>query len=270
MNEYNKEFYSNQMAGSISSAKRIVPYLMDMLSPVRISSVVDFGCGVGGWLNQFQKVNPDINVLGLDFGNPDRTQLQISLNDYKKADLSKKICLDKKFDLCISLEVAEHINSESADIFLDNLCRHADFILFSAAIPGQGGTEHVNEQPLSYWVKKFKKRGYKLYDIIRPAFWGDKNIDVWYRQNTVLFIKNDAAVGECRFRKEPIYYMIMDIAHPELVSAFRKRQNDCLINKTYIRIHHRKLFSVLSKMKHVIVSWGGAVRKLKSCKVFFH
>lgn len=108
------------MTGLISSARRIVPYVMDMLSTVKITSVVNFGCGVGGWLNQCQKINTNIGVLGLDFGDSDEAQLQISLKNYRKVDLSKKICLDKKFDLCISLEVAEHINTESADIFLDN------------------------------------------------------------------------------------------------------------------------------------------------------
>lgn len=251
MNEYDKRFYSSQMAGSISSAERIVPYIIDMLLPIPIISVVDFGCGVGGWLDQFQKVSPSINVLGLDFGNPDESQLQVPLKNYRKEDLAKKIDLGKKFDLCISLEVAEHIYSESADDFIDNLCRHSDIVLFSAAIPGQGGTDHVNEQPLSYWVEKFKYRNYVLYDVVRPFFWNDKNVDVWYRQNTVLFIKDGVDIEKCHLKKKSIKE-ITDIAHPELFYGNIKAKNEKLINWGYFYVHNRKLYVFLRKMKHLL------------------
>lgn len=256
MNEYNKEFYSNQMAGSILSAERIIPHIINMLSPVQITSVVDFGCGVGGWLSQFQKENKLVDVFGLDFGNPDRSQLQISEKSYQKADLSKKIDLGRKFDLCISLEVAEHIHLENANNFIDNLCRHADFILFSAAVPGQGGTEHVNEQPLSYWEKKFKQRNYIMYDIVRPFFWDDKNVDVWYRQNAVLFVKKGIDIEKCYFRKAA-HKTITDIVHPELFYNCKRTQADYLINRKYIYAHNRRLYLVLRKVKHMFGMGGG-------------
>lgn len=259
MNKYNKGFYLSQMAGSISSAKRIVPYVLEMLSPVQVTSVVDFGCGVGGWLSQFQKNNASIEVLGLDFGNPDKEQLQISERKYRKADLSKEINLGRKFGLCISLEVAEHIHSKYADNFIDNLCRHSDFVLFSAAIPGQGGTEHVNEQPLSYWVKKFKQRGYLMYDIIRPFFWDDRSIDIWYRQNTVLFIKNGADIEKCHFKKYD-YKVIADIVHPEVLHTYIKWQTEKLINRKYLYVHNRKLYDVVRKIKRLVLRTQGGVK----------
>ncbi len=258
MNEYNKEFYSSQMAGSISSAELIIPHIINMLSPVQIMSVVDFGCGVGGWLSQFQKEDKSIDVFGLDFGNPDRSQLQISEKNYQKADLSKKIDLDRRFDLCISLEVAEHIHSDYADDFIDNLCRHADFVLFSAAVLGQGGTDHVNEQPLSYWKEKFKQRNYVIYDIVRPFFWDDKNIDVWYRQNTVLFVKDGTDIEKCYFRKAS-YKAITDIVHPELLYNCRRTQADKLINRKYVYAHNRKLYLALRKVKRLFGGGHSAI-----------
>ena len=255
MNEYNKMFYSENMKGSMLSAERIIPYVMDMLSPIHIASVVDFGCGIGGWLSQFQKINPSINILGLDSGNPEESQLQLPVGNYKKADLSKEINLNKKYDLCISLEVAEHLEPKYAEVGVGNICRHSDIILFSAALTGQGGTNHVNERLLSYWAKKFRKRGYIMYDIIRPYFWNDRNIEVWYRQNMVLFIEKGVDIRECHFKKET-YKAITDIAHPELLYSNRKAQADKLINRDFIYFRSRRMYYALKKIKHLFGVWG--------------
>ena len=253
MNEYNKTFYSGQMAGSMLSAEHIIPQVIDMLSPIQVKSVVDFGCGVGGWLSYFLRLNPSGSVFGLDTGKPDKKQLQISEKDYKRVDLSKAVNLNRKFDLCMSLEVAEHIPSECAENFVDNLCRHADIILFSAAIPGQGGIGHINEQLLSYWVEKFRKRSYILYDIVRPCIWEDRDIEVHYKQNVVLFIKDSVELENCSFRKKS-QKALVDIAHPDFVYVSEKMQNDRLINRSYLYIHHKKLFFALRKIKHIFIS----------------
>ena len=40
------------------------------------------------------------------------------------------------------------------------ITKHGDAVLFSAAIPGQGGQDHLNEQWPEYWQKKFEVNGY--------------------------------------------------------------------------------------------------------------
>ena len=60
-------------------------------------------------------------------------------------------------------------------------------VLFSAAPPGQGGENHINERPLSFWQHLFKAKGYEAYDVVRPAFRSDKNVEPWYRYNTILY-----------------------------------------------------------------------------------
>lgn len=235
---YDKEFYANQRDKSRLSASLIIPYVLDVLSPISIQSVIDFGCGVGGWLAEFKANKPDIKVMGLDFGNADSDQFFIDVQDeFTKTNLCKKLELGGKYDLAMSVECAEHLSEEYADVFVDNMCNHADIIMFGAAIPGQGGVEHVNEQLQSYWVNKFKTRGYDCYDIIRPYFWNNEEIESWYRQDTFLFVKNTVDLSETKlanFNSE----MPTDVASPELVRLLRAEIEESekhLINRRYVK-----------------------------------
>src|SRR5205814_1764959 len=71
--------------------------------------------------------------------------------------------------------------------FVDNLTRHGSLIVFSAAIPGQGGEHHVNEQPWEYWRVKFADRGYEVFDFLRPRMREDRSIYHCYRFNSFIF-----------------------------------------------------------------------------------
>lgn len=169
------------------AAAIIVPILSGILE---FKSVLDVGCGIGTWLRVFRE-SGEIEILGLDGDYVDRTLLQknISLGDFKSVDLTSIFSLGRKYDLSICLEVAEHLPSSSADHLVDSLCSHSDQIVFSAAVPGQGGQNHLNEQWPSYWIEKFRKQGFKVYDLIRPEIWNNPAVDIWYRQNILLFSK---------------------------------------------------------------------------------
>ncbi|NJK83678.1 MAG: hypothetical protein HC912_07540 [Saprospiraceae bacterium] len=123
----------------------------------------------------------------------------------------KRIELSRVFDLVLSLEVAEHLAETSADIFIENLVKHGNTILFSAAIPGQGGLRHLNEQYPSYWLKKFKQHGYEFYDLIRPKVWHQQGIRFWYRQNTFIVANQQSPIAQ---NHQPTTWV--DIVHPEL------------------------------------------------------
>jgi len=62
-------------------------------------------------------------------------------------------------------------------------------VLFGAAIDGQGGTNHINEQPQSYWTNLFEEEGYVCIDVLRQSLWNDKRVKWWYVQNTYLYVK---------------------------------------------------------------------------------
>ena len=162
----------------------IVPEIMKLLNP---KSVVDIGCGLGVFLNVFKRLGVD-DVLGIDgsWVNKDLLFKYIDPEEFLEYNLEKEIKLDKEYDLVLSLEVAEHLREDSADVFVQNLVNSGNLIIFSAAIPSQGGQNHLNEQWLTYWEEKFAKHNYVIHDIIRPMFWDNSKIAWWYRQNMVL------------------------------------------------------------------------------------
>lgn len=183
------EVTHNKKAASI-----IVPILCDLLD---FKTVLDVGCGTGTWLSVFQE-NGSEEVLGLDGDHLDKRLFakNVSLKCFQSVDLKNGFDLNKKFDLVVCLEVAEHLPSSSEDSLVSSLCRHSNQIVFSAAIPGQGGQNHINEQWLSYWIEKFKRYDFQVFDILRPKIWENNNVENWYRQNIVLFRhKSIAEVG---------------------------------------------------------------------------
>jgi len=99
--------------------------------------------------------------------------------------------VSRRFDLVLSLEVAEHLDKEYADVFIDSLVSLGPVVLFSAAIPYQGGTNHINEQWPEYWVSHFRKRGYQVIDYLRRKIWDNQKVEPWYAQNILIFIKQD-------------------------------------------------------------------------------
>lgn len=163
-----------------------MPYVINKL---KSKSIIDFGCGTGEWLLAAKSCESVEKILGID-GEYARNYLKLKEHEFIAADLTKVTEFDIKFDLALSLEVAEHLPSEYAGIFVNNLTA-ADIILFSAAIPCQHGTKHINEQYPSYWRKKFERVGFALCDCIRPCFWTDQRVEWYYRKNMFIFCKEE-------------------------------------------------------------------------------
>ncbi|MEI6435287.1 MAG: methyltransferase domain-containing protein [Bacteroidota bacterium] len=189
------------------AAEEIVPVLMEWFHPV---SVVDVGCGLGTWLNVF-KQNGAKEILGIDGNHLDTTLLAINRDEVLLTDLEEEFGISRKFDLAISLEVAEHLSPDSADRFIESLTKLSDIIIFSAAIPNQGGQNHLNEQWIGYWESRFAKHDFVFTDEIRPLFWNNENIDWWYKQNMVIAIKKGIP-APFRNIKPPL-----NLVHPDLL-----------------------------------------------------
>jgi SAM-dependent methyltransferase len=187
----------------------VVPIVLELYPNVK--SAVDFGCGLGTWIRAF-KNNGVSEILGLDgrWCNKSLLFKNIDEKEFKIVDLEKPIHLDKTYDLVISLEVAEHLSKDAADIFVQSLVNAGKVILFSAALPGQGGFNHINEQWTFYWEDKFRKHGYFFYDIIREKIWNNSNIDSWwYKQN--MFIVAHESMG---FKS--VSNKLSPVIHPDL------------------------------------------------------
>jgi SAM-dependent methyltransferase len=183
----------------------IVPELIRQFQP---QSILDVGCGLGTWLLPFYE-NNILDLVGLDSDYVDMQQLVIPQKFFIPTDLRQPFDLKRKFDLLLSLEVAEHLPESCADDFVQSLVKHSDVIIFSAAIPHQGGQNHLNEQGFEYWDEKFKKQGYVMHDYFRPKYWKNKMIEPWYRQNMMLVLKQGLEI-----EIEPA---IFTAYHPELL-----------------------------------------------------
>lgn len=183
MYEYDSTFYEYISDGSLSSARAVLPLLMHSLP---IKSVVDFGCGLGAWLSVWKELGV-ADVVGVDGAYVDKKNLFIDAENFASQDLTKPIDLGRRFDLVQSLEVAEHLPPDSAATFVATLIRHGHLVLFSAAVSGQGGENHINEQPYDYWRDLFRKHGYVCCDLLRPQLRHKKNVQPFYRYNMLLF-----------------------------------------------------------------------------------
>ena len=183
--KYDASFFENVEDGAKASAQVVLPLVQQHFSA---RSIVDFGCGNGVWLNVWKALGAE-RVHGLDGSWVDLSTLRIDAAEFTPADLSQPIDLHQTFDLVQSLEVAEHISESSAEVFVDNLVRHGRQILFSAAVPGQLGVQHVNERPYAFWRDLFAKRNYVLLDAIRPAIRNSPTVEWWYRYNTFLYVE---------------------------------------------------------------------------------
>jgi SAM-dependent methyltransferase len=194
MKAYGPEFYADRHQRTVHAARAVLAVVSEVLPPIR--SAVDLGCGVGTWLSVLAE-NGVAEVLGVDGAWVTRDRLEIPPSAFLEADLTAPIQVGRRFDLAISLEVAEHLPASCADRFVSSLADLSDFILFSAAVPFQGGVHHVNEQWPEYWAERFRRLGYVPWDSIRHRIWHDPLIPVWYRQNVVLFVRRER-VGDLR------------------------------------------------------------------------
>lgn len=156
---------------------------------VQFESVIDFGCGIGGWLHAAQLLGAK-RIVGVEGEYIRQADTVIPQDSILTHDLSSyRFDWNKKFDLALTIEVAEHLPESSADRFCDNLVDASDCLVFSAARVGQTGLGHINEKPLGYWVEKFWNRKYVPLEVFRPYIAVDKSIFPWLRMNLVMFVR---------------------------------------------------------------------------------
>jgi SAM-dependent methyltransferase len=185
---YDNDFFAYMEEGASRSARAIVPLIRNLLG---VGSVLDVGCGRGVWVREWRE-GGTADAVGVDGSYVDKSRLVIPADRFVERDLSQPFSLGRRFDLVQSLEVGEHIAEQRADTFVANLVAHSDVILFSAAIPGQGGEFHVNEQSYGYWRDKFAVQGFRTFDWLRPRICDLTAIEPWYRYNTLLFARGAA------------------------------------------------------------------------------
>lgn len=184
---YTSTFFECVAAGVERSAEVIVPMVVDLIQP---RSVVDVGCGAGHWLSVFMQKGID-DIVGVDGGWIEAELLKIPADRFVSWDLGQPLRLSRQFDLVVCLEVGEHLAADSADGLVDSLTSLGPVVLFSAAIPQQGGVGHINEQWPEYWRARFEKNGFEVLDCVRRRVWDDERVEAYYAQNTFLYVRRD-------------------------------------------------------------------------------
>lgn len=242
MTSYDSSFFAYVNSGSLISAERLLPFL---LNSVEISSVLDVGCGQGAWLSVWKKLGVE-DIAGVDGDYVDREELLIPEILFKPFDLNSQFDLNRKFDLVQCLEVAEHLPDSSATELIASLCAHGELVLFSAAPPGQGGDNHVNEQPYDYWRKLFSQHGYDAYDFVRPLVADDHAIEPWYRFNTFLYASRKGVESLLPAVSQTL------IPPDEMLEDISPRSYQ--VRKTLVRILPVTAMTWLAKVKELLVT----------------
>lgn len=196
--KYSRKFYSSVDDRAGATAEEVFKVINMYL---RTESILDVGCGSGAWLEAGFKLGVK-RATGVDLwssievveNNPnlkpniaDNT-LKLIVRDFVEDSTTEFI----KSDLAMCLEVVEHLPEHVGRNLVQRLTESANFIVFSGAQPGQGGTYHINEQPLTYWVEEFKKYGFNVYDPFRLTLQNQSNLPRFYALNTLLFVNQNA------------------------------------------------------------------------------
>lgn len=213
MNSYSEGYYKNRHERTSYSANVILSLILEQVPTIQ--SAVDIGCGVGTWLSVLKEKGVR-DIKGLDGKWVNQDLLEIPRNCFAAVDLGKMpIELSQRYDLAICLEVAEHLSPDLNNGLVASLAGLSDYVLFSAAIPFQGGRRHINEQWQHYWAEKFRAIGYDVHDFIRAKIWTDNHIPFPYRQNILFFSKHPISARSVDVNSGA---MPLDLVHPDNIT----------------------------------------------------
>ncbi len=206
--QYDATFFDDAYAGSHRSAALFLRRLRVFYA---FTSMVDVGAGAGAWSHA--ALDAGHKVLSVDGAWSQTIAKPCPRLEYHYQDLNQRIALEQRFDLALSVEVAEHLEPSRSASFVADLCQLAPVVVFGAALPRQGGCGHINCRPHSYWIEQFRHHHFRAVDLFRPVFWYDGRVGPWYAQNTYLFVAETMAAA---FHGLPVPSLV-DVYHPRVV-----------------------------------------------------
>ena len=208
---YDTGFYSDIHEKSVVSSRIILSLLKAQLGT---ASILDLGAGHCPWGKSALELG--IGYLGVDGDYVDTSKLSVPRQHFLARDLAVPFATDQRYDLAICMEVGEHLPEHSAAVLVESLVHHADIILFSAAIPWQGGTHHINERWPSWWAAIFEQKGFLPLDLIRPQVWSNEHVAEYYAQNALLYAKAGDPYNRVLKKTLDVNARnpILDIVHP--------------------------------------------------------
>jgi SAM-dependent methyltransferase len=223
---YSQGFYKGRQSAADRSAEALVPILLSYF-PAR--SVIDVGCGSGSWVKAFAAAGVP-EVLGVDgpWASKHNETPFLPFDFASETTPFRPPLPRSQYDLAISLEFVEHVPEARADALVEFLTSISPVVVLGAAVPGQGGTGHVNEQWPSHWRQKFEARGYEACDFLRALVWEMSDIQSWYRQNTIVYFRG----GVPRVLMQRVVADLVDrvrkpmaMVHPEVFASKLKQKS---------------------------------------------
>lgn len=195
MGDYSNEYYERHFVKYRSWEVEIGKYIYSILNP---SSVLDLGCGVGSYLEGFYFAGcRDLMGIELNYELAKQYFVEEIKPDIRCGDVTKDLSINRMFDCVISFEVGEHISPEGTIFFVDNLtCYCKKYIIFTAAPPGQRGTNHINLMHRSVWIDMIKNRGFLYMGKMVEQYKKE-----WKRFGTEKYILNNLMV----FKKDSVF-----------------------------------------------------------------
>jgi SAM-dependent methyltransferase len=191
---YDAPYFAGVDKHAQRSARAMAQSIVADFAPAR---VVDVGCGTGALLAELQSLG--VEVGGLEYAEAALDCCRGRGVNVTRVDLEGVVGTDVigRCDVAVSQEVAEHLPGRVAGQLVELLCRAERAVVFGAARPGQGGTDHVNEQPLEYWTARFEQNGFAC-DEERTARWRqswiERDVSWYYCQNLLVFVRVDRPV----------------------------------------------------------------------------
>jgi hypothetical protein len=153
---YDRDFHKSIENDETPQAIRLAEYIKEHLSP---TCFFDFGCSTGTYLYQIKKHLPNIISVGFEFS--DEAVQHAVCSDIIQHDLTTPLTISKSpRTLGLCLEVLEHIEDIHWKSVLENITKNCDRVIFSAAVPGQGGVGHINCRLKIVWIKRFHELGW--------------------------------------------------------------------------------------------------------------
>lgn len=191
---YSEEFYRSVDSRASNAARFVFEILENFF---KIGSVVDVGCGSGAWMRTAVEQGAN-HAYGVDLGSSlnlirANKDFHTYLNDGKILLVERDFVKDAETllpsaDLALCLEVAEHLPTNVSQSLVARLTEASNLVVFSAASPGQGGTYHINEQPMKFWISEFAKYGFEPYDVFRDILAKHQSVPRFYALNMLLFL----------------------------------------------------------------------------------
>jgi cyclopropane fatty-acyl-phospholipid synthase-like methyltransferase len=191
-NASHQEIYDRRYSDFLdAAASKSVPIMATTIERLfKPKSLIDVGCGAGTLLARLKQ--DGVEVRGLEYSDSNIVRCREKGVSVQKFDLETDQTVEGASDITVSFEVAEHLPESVADNYVRVITQFSPIVIMSAATVGQGGVDHVNEQPHEYWIEKMQRRGFD-YDQEKSlqvrAEWARQGVAYWYANNIMIFRK---------------------------------------------------------------------------------